>query len=256
MSFDICRSRARLPLARLVFSRYPKKIKEEKAMNKLILMRHGQSEWNRLNLFTGWVDIPLSPLGIEEALVGGDRIKDIPIDIIYTTSLMRAQMTAMLAMSRHTSGKTPVILHPGQGKLQEWGKIYSKTAEESCIPVICAWELNERMYGELQGLNKAETAEKFGADQVKIWRRSFDVPPPNGESLEMTAARSIPYFEENILPQLQEGKNVFVSAHGNSLRSIIMYLDQLSREEVLNLELATGEPIFYMFQDGKVIRES
>ncbi|MBS4168252.1 2,3-bisphosphoglycerate-dependent phosphoglycerate mutase [Parachlamydia sp. AcF125] len=224
-------------------------------MNKLILMRHGQSEWNRLNLFTGWVDIPLSGQGIKEALAGGDRIKDIPIDIIFTTSLMRAQMTAMLAMSRHSSGKTPVILHPQQSRLKEWGKIYGKSAEEACIPVICAWELNERMYGELQGLNKAETAEKFGAEQVRIWRRSFDIPPPNGESLKMTAARSIPYFEENILPCLLEGKNVFVSAHGNSLRSILMYLDKLSPEEVLNLELATGEPIFYTFQNGKIARE-
>lgn len=224
-------------------------------MNKLILMRHGESEWNRQNLFTGWVDIPLSTKGIEEALEGGERIKDFPIDVIFTSTLMRAQMTAMLAMSRHSSGKVPVVLHPGEGKLEEWATIYSKKAEESCIPVHCAWELNERMYGELQGLNKAETAEKFGADQVKLWRRSFDIPPPEGESLKMTAARSIPYFQEKIVPQLIQGKNVFISAHGNSLRSIIMYLDNLTSKQVIDLELATGLPIFYTFQNGKIVKE-
>lgn len=224
-------------------------------MNKLILMRHGESEWNRLNLFTGWVDVPLSTKGIQEALDAGQLIKDMPIDLIFTSSLIRAQMTAMLAMSCHSSGKVPVVQHPGEGKLEEWSRIYSIETEKSCIPVFNAWELNERMYGELQGVNKAEMVKKFGADQVKLWRRSFDVPPPHGESLKMTAARSIPYFKEKIFPFLEQGKNVFVSAHGNSLRSIIMYLDQLTEEEVLHLELATGVPIFYTFQNGKLIKE-
>lgn len=223
-------------------------------MAKLILMRHGQSLWNELNLFTGWVDIPLTSKGIEEALEAGKLIKDIPIDLIYMSSLIRSQLTAMLVMSVHSSGKTPVVLHPGQGKLEEWSKIYSEETEKKCIPVITAWELNERMYGELQGLNKAETAEKFGAEQVKLWRRSYDVAPPNGESLEMTAARSIPYFKDKILPQLIAGKNVFVSAHGNSLRSIIMYLDNLSREQVLSLEVGTGVPIIYEYIQGKIIK--
>lgn len=225
-------------------------------MNKLILMRHGESEWNKQNLFTGWVDIPLSKKGIDEAFEGGERIKDYPIDVIFTSTLIRAQMTAMLAMSRHNSGKVPVILHPGEGKLEEWASIYSSKTKEGCIPVLCAWELNERMYGELQGLNKAETAEKFGAEQVKLWRRSFDIPPPEGESLKMTAARSIPYFQKKILPELQKGKNVFISAHGNSLRSIIMYLDNLTSEQVISLELATGVPIFYTFQNGKIVKET
>jgi len=224
-------------------------------MNKLILMRHGESEWNRLNLFTGWVDIPLSTRGIQEALEAGQLIKDLPIDLIFTSSLIRAQMTAMLAMSCHSSGKVPVLQHTGEGKLDEWSGIYSSETEKSCIPVISAWELNERMYGELQGLNKAETVEKFGADQVKLWRRSFDVPPPHGESLQMTAARSIPYFKEKIIPYLDQGKNIFVSAHGNSLRSIIMHLDKLTEAEVLHLELVTGKPIFYRFQNGKLIKE-
>jgi 2,3-bisphosphoglycerate-dependent phosphoglycerate mutase len=220
-------------------------------MTKLIMMRHGQSKWNQLNLFTGWVDVPLSEIGIKEALDAGKLIKDIPIDIIITTTLVRAQMTAFLVMSEHSSGKVPVVLHPGEGKLEEWSKIWGEEAEHQTIPVIRSWELNERMYGELQGLNKAETIEKFGAEQVKIWRRSYDTPPPNGESLEMTAARSIPYFKDKVVPFLREGKNVYICAHGNSLRSIMMYLDGLTKEEVLHLELATGIPVIYDFSNGK-----
>ena len=220
-------------------------------MAKLIMLRHGQSVWNKKNLFTGWVDIPLSLQGIEEALEAGRKIKDFPIDVIYTSSLIRASMTAMLAMTQHSSGKVPVITHPGEGKMDSWSKIYSEQAKKDCIPVICAWELNERMYGELQGLNKAETAEKFGAEQVHIWRRSFDVAPPGGESLAMTAARSIPYFDKEIVPLLKKGQNVFISAHGNSLRSIMMELDGLSKEQVVALELATGVPVIYEFDAGR-----
>jgi 2,3-bisphosphoglycerate-dependent phosphoglycerate mutase len=220
-------------------------------MVKLILMRHGQSQWNLYNLFTGWVDIPLSAVGVEEALEGGRAIQNEPIDIIFTSTLIRAQMTAMLVMSIHHSGKVPVMLHPGEGKLEEWGQIYSPLAQAQTIPVIRAWELNERMYGELQGVNKKELADKYGTAQVQIWRRSFDVPPPGGESLEMTAARSIPYFEQNIIPCLQKGQNVFVAAHGNSLRSIIMDLDGLTPEEVVQLELATGLPVIYQYENGQ-----
>lgn len=220
-------------------------------MSLLIMMRHGESVWNKRNQFTGWVDVPLSEKGIEEALRGGHLIKDIPIDVIFTSTLIRAQMTLTLAMLHHSSGKTPRFMHSeGEGNLEKWGNIIAKTAEEECIPVYCAWQLNERMYGDLQGLNKAETAEKYGADQVKIWRRSFDVPPPNGESLEMTAQRTIPYFEDEIVPHLREGKNVFISAHGNSLRSIIMDIEGLDRDEIVNLEVATGEPLIYEFKRG------
>ena len=222
----------------------------EYAMVKLILMRHGQSQWNHHNLFTGWVDIPLSAAGVEEALEGGRKIQNEPIDIIFTSSLIRAQMTAMLVMTVHHSSKVPVILHPGEGKLEEWSQIYSSSAQSQTIPVIRAWELNERMYGRLQGVNKKELAEKYGAEQVQIWRRSFDVPPPDGESLEMTAARSIPYFEQNIVPCLEQGQNVFVAAHGNSLRSIIMQLDGLSKQEVVHLEMATGLPVIYDYEHG------
>lgn len=218
-------------------------------------MRHGQSEWNKLNLFTGWVDIPLSQEGIDEAIKGGLLIKDIPFDVIFTSTLVRAHMTLILAMLQHSSRKTPVFMHKGEGKLEEWSKIYSAEALEKTIPVYTAWELNERMYGELQGLNKAETAQKYGKEQVQIWRRSYDVAPPGGESLEMTAQRTIPYFEEEIIPHLREGRNVFIPAHGNSLRSIIMDIEGLSREEVVNLELATGVPIIYEFKHGNLVRK-
>ncbi len=222
---------------------------------KLVMMRHGQSEWNRKNLFTGWVDIPLSVKGVDEAIEGGKKIAHVPVDIIFTSSLIRAQMTAMLAMLHHSSRKVPCVQHPGEGKLEEWSQVYSEEAIASCIPVYCAWELNERMYGRLQGLNKQETREEFGDEQVHIWRRSFDQAPPEGESLEMTAARTIPYFKEKILPLLLEGKNIFISAHGNSLRSIVMYLDGLTRDQVTHLELATGEPLFYTFAHGKWSRD-
>lgn len=214
---------------------------------KLILMRHGQSEWNRLNLFTGWVDIPLSAEGVKESIEGGKKIAHLPIDVIFISSLIRAQMTAMLAMLQHTSGKVPYLLHPKEGKLEEWGQIYSETAKKNGIPVYAAWQLNERMYGRLQGMNKQEMMEKYGKEQVQRWRRSFDEAPPEGESLAMTAARTIPYFQEAILPLLKEGKNVFISAHGNSLRSIVMFLDHLTRDQVVELELVTGDPILYTF---------
>jgi 2,3-bisphosphoglycerate-dependent phosphoglycerate mutase len=217
-------------------------------MAKLILLRHGASIWNEKNLFTGWVDIPLSKSGIEESFQAGKKIAHISIDVIFVSTLIRAQMTAMLAMSVHDGERVPCILHPGQGKLEEWAEIYSEGTKKSCIPVNVAWELNERMYGELQGMNKDEIREKFGADQVQLWRRSFDVPPPEGESLEMTAARSIPYFQEKIMPLLKKGKNVMIAAHGNSLRSIVMFLDKLSKDEVVKLEMATGAPVIYTFE--------
>jgi 2,3-bisphosphoglycerate-dependent phosphoglycerate mutase len=216
-------------------------------MTKLIMMRHGESEWNRLNLFTGWVDIPLSPKGVEEAIEGGRKIAHIPIDVIFTSTLIRAQMTAMLAVMNHSSHKVPCVQHPREGKLEDWAKVYSEETKKNCIPVYNSWELNERMYGKLQGMNKQEMREKFGNEQVQIWRRSFDAAPPEGESLAMTAARSIPYFKENIHPMLKEGKNVFISAHGNSLRSIVMFLDNLTKDQVVHLELATGAPLVYTF---------
>jgi len=217
----------------------------------LVLMRHGQSEWNKKNLFTGWVDVPLSVKGIEEAIEGGKRISGIPFDVIFISTLVRASMTAFLAMSQHREGKTPVIQHQREGKLDSWGQIYSDQAKQDIIPVYAAMELNERMYGELQGKNKDETRAQYGEEQVKIWRRSFDTSPPKGESLAMTSKRALPYFEKKITPILKDGKNVFISAHGNSLRAIIMALDGLSKEEVVKLEIPTGEPLCYFYDQGK-----
>lgn len=223
-------------------------------MSLLILLRHGESEWNKLNLFTGWVDVPLSRKGIKEAEDAGTVIKDIKIDVAFTSTLIRAQMTLMLALLDHPSG-IPYLTHTGEGKLEEWAKVYNEKTFASLIPVYTSWHLNERMYGELQGKNKAEMMKEFGADQVKLWRRSYDVAPPEGESLEMTAQRVIPYFEEMIVPHLREARNVFVCAHGNSLRAILMDLMGLNREEIIQLEIATGEPIIYEFKYGSFYRK-
>lgn len=223
---------------------------------KLILMRHGQSTWNLLNLFTGWVDVPLTEKGVKEAIDGGREIAHLPIDVMFTSTLVRAQMTAMLAMLDHHGGRVPVLIHPEGSKESKWGKNYHPEAGSRSIPCYTAWELNERMYGELQGLNKDETRKKFGEEQVHIWRRSYDVAPPGGESLKDTAARTLPYFNEKILPVLGEGKSVFVAAHGNSLRSIVMQLDGLSEKEVLSLEIPTGKPIIYEYSKGELTRSA
>ncbi len=191
-------------------------------MPYLILVRHGESQWNLENRFTGWVDVPLSEKGIAEAKRAGERLKkeNIRLDRAYTSNLKRAQETLKLILEKLGQSNIPVEKDPA---------------------------LNERHYGDLQGLNKAETAQKFGEEQVKIWRRSYDVAPPGGESLKDTAARTLPYFESKILADLKKGLNVIVAAHGNSLRSIVMSLDKLSKEEVLELNLATGVPIIYLF---------
>ncbi|ESW13142.1 hypothetical protein PHAVU_008G171600 [Phaseolus vulgaris] len=220
----------------------------------LILVRHGESLWNEKNLFTGCVDVPLSKKGIDEAIEAGKRISSIPVDLIFTSALIRAQMTAMLAMTQHRHMKVPIIMHNESEQAREWSQVFCKDTKEHSIPVIAAWQLNERMYGELQGLNKQETAQRYGKEQVHEWRRSYNIPPPNGESLEMCAERAVAYFRDQIEPQLLSGKNVMVSAHGNSLRSIIMYLDKLTSQEVINLELSTGIPMLYIFKEGRFIR--
>ncbi|KAK1406769.1 hypothetical protein QVD17_38377 [Tagetes erecta] len=220
----------------------------------LILIRHGESLWNEKNLFTGCVDVPLTRKGVDEAIEAGKRISNIPVDMIYTSALIRAQMTAMLAITQHRRKKVPIVLHNESEQAESWSRIFSQETEKQCIPVVTAWQLNERMYGELQGLNKQETADKYGKEQVHEWRRSYDIPPPNGESLEMCAERAVAYFKEHIEPQLQAGKNVMIAAHGNSLRSIIMYLDKLTSQEVISLELSTGIPMLYIVKEEKYIR--
>jgi 2,3-bisphosphoglycerate-dependent phosphoglycerate mutase len=222
-------------------------------MGKLILLRHGQSVWNMKNVFTGWVDVPLSSTGIHEAIKAGEKLANIDFDVVFTSVQVRAIETAMLALAQNHSDKTPVVIHD-EGKMKDWATIYSDDMKKKLIPVYRDWHLNERYYGELQGLNKAETAKVYGDEQVHQWRRSYDVPPPNGECLKDTAERTIPYFKEQILKALAGGKNVLVSAHGNSLRSIVMFIDDLSEKEVLALEIPTGQPIVYEYSAGKLIR--
>lgn len=220
-------------------------------MSKLILLRHGESVWNKKNVFTGWVDVPLSQNGIVEAVKAGEQLADISFDIIFTSVQVRAIETTMIVLAQNKSDKTPVIIH-NEGKMKEWTKIYSKEMIQSIIPVYCNMHLNERYYGELQGKNKAATAKEYGDEQVHQWRRSYDIPPPNGECLKDTAERTIPFFKDNIISHLETGKNVLVSAHGNSLRSVIMFIEELTKEQVLDLEIPTGKPLYYDFKDGKL----
>lgn len=220
-------------------------------MSKLVLLRHGESVWNKKNVFTGWVDVPISANGIEEAIKAGKELSAINFDVVFTSVQVRSIETAMIAMAQNNTDRTPVIIHK-EGKMAEWAAIHSKEMEKSIIPVINDWHLNERYYGELQGKNKAETAKEYGDDLVHQWRRSYDMPPPKGECLKDTAERTIPFFEEHILPKLAEGKNVLISAHGNSLRSIVMFINKLSKEEVLKLEIPTGKPLFFEMKDGKI----
>jgi len=220
-------------------------------MSKLILIRHGESLWNKLNLFTGWVDVPLSERGIEEALNAGELLKEWKIDVVFTSELVRAIQTAMLVMSKNTSG-VPKIEHEN-GKMKDWGIVYGEHGK-NYVPVYKSWHLNERYYGKLQGFNKDEAKKIYGEEQVLLWRRSYDVAPPGGESLKDTAERTIPYFKEKIIPELEKGKNVLVSAHGNSLRSIVMHIEKLTKEQVLRLNIPTGVPLVYEYSEGKLER--
>ncbi|MDP1947649.1 MAG: 2,3-bisphosphoglycerate-dependent phosphoglycerate mutase [Nitrospirota bacterium] len=196
-------------------------------MARLVLLRHGESQWNLENRFTGWVDVPLTPRGIQEAKNAGDKLRGFTFDRAFTSVLARANETLRLAL---------------------------EAIGQSNLPVVKDKALNERMYGELQGLNKAETAKKYGEAQVKIWRRSYDIPPPGGESLKDTAERVLPYYEQTIKPYLLKGETILIAAHGNSLRALTMELEQLSREQVLELNIPTGAPVLYELDGaGKVV---
>ncbi|MGC8594181.1 MAG: 2,3-bisphosphoglycerate-dependent phosphoglycerate mutase [Candidatus Kryptoniota bacterium] len=195
-------------------------------MSKLVLLRHGESQWNLENRFTGWIDVPLSDRGLKEAESAGEKLKSYKFDQGYCSKLKRAIDTLKIVLEKI-------------GQLN--------------LPVEYDTALNERHYGDLQGLNKAETAKKFGDEQVKIWRRSYDVAPPNGESLADTAARVLPYWKFKIFPDIKAGKNVLVVAHGNSLRSLVMYLDNLTKDQVLELNIPTGVPLVYSFQGDKIV---
>lgn len=222
---------------------------------KLILIRHGESMWNKINVFTGWVDIPLSSNGIEEAIKAGEQLASIYFDVVFTSVQIRAIESTMIILGKNKSDKTPVIMH-NKGKMKDWSIIYSEAMTDKIIPICCDWHLNERYYGELQGKNKAATAIEFGVEQVQLWRRSYDIPPPKGESLKDTAKRTIPYFNKYILTQLLAGKTVLVSAHGNSLRSIIMFIENISTDEITSLEIPTGKPFYYEFKNGMLEKKS
>jgi 2,3-bisphosphoglycerate-dependent phosphoglycerate mutase len=194
----------------------------------LVLVRHGQSEWNLKNLFTGWRDVGLTELGVTEARTGGQALAEtgIKFDIAYTSALKRAQHTCQIILD---------------------------CVGQSGLETIRDQALNERDYGDLSGLNKDDARAKWGEEQVHIWRRSYDVPPPGGESLKDTGARVWPYYMTDILPQVLAGKKVLVAAHGNSLRALVMVLDKLSREQVLALNLATGVPMVYKLKADSTV---
>ena len=197
--------------------------------SNLILVRHGQSEWNKKNLFTGWKDPNLTDLGVKEAIKAGEllKTKGLNFDIMFTSDLFRAQET---------------------------GRLILEKMNQTDIPVVKDQSLNERNYGDLAGLNKDDAREKWGEDQVHIWRRSFDVPPPGGESLKNTAERVLPYFKSDILPKVNEGLDILIAAHGNSLRALVMELERISQDEIVKLEIATGDPLTYECSNGEIIR--
>ncbi len=227
-------------------------------MASLILVRHGQSLWNALNKFTGWVDVPLSERGRAEATIAACKLRDngYIIDTCFTSSLIRTIETAMVCLTEVDElrgGKIPIFKHETDDpEWHSWDKYTDDTFKE--LPIYSSQALNERYYGELQGLNKAQTAEKFGSEQVHEWRRSYSTRPPGGESLEDTKERVIPYFQNCIIPHLKQRETVLVAAHGNSLRAVIMELEHLSPKEVPTLELATGVPIVYEVDaEGKML---
>ena len=226
-----------------------------KNIPKIVLLRHGKSLWNERNRFTGWVDVPLSKRGIQEAILAGEKLKKYPIDVVFVSALCRAQMTALIALAEREDDKVPVILGEFNGDSRINQKIYDDQALSQTLPVYTSFNLNERMYGHLQGLDKDLTREKFGSEQVKIWRRSYDIKPPGGESLKCTYQRAVPFFEEVIMAQVRKGSSVLIAAHGNSLRSIIMYIEKLSMDEVVNLEVATGDPICYEYSKQQFIKK-
>lgn len=211
---------------------------------KMVLVRHGQSQWNLENRFTGWVDVPLSAKGRDEAISAGRKLKDIRFDIMYVSHLMRAIQTLHYILLELLETRIPIVYHEDP-RIHEWEHYRGDTSKE--LPIYQSVELAERYYGDLQGLNKAETMKKYGDAQVHLWRRSYDINPPNGESLKDTCERTIPYYENNILPHLREGKNVLIVAHGNSLRSITKYVEKISDKEIPTVEIPTGVPIIYTF---------
>ena len=212
-------------------------------MGRLTLIRHGQSIWNLQNRFTGWVDVSLSQQGVKEAQQAAAMLTEQRFDLAFTSALLRAQDTLyeILKQNRHCSQY--LRIHETGN---EWYEHFiPASGDKSELKIYVSEKLNERYYGDLQGLNKDRSREQFGAEQVHIWRRSYDIPPPNGESLAMTAARTLPYFQSRIVPRLRRGEHALVSAHGNSLRAIIMHIEQMTAAQILAYELKTGIPHIY-----------
>ena len=203
-------------------------------MNKLVLLRHGQSQWNLENRFTGWKNVPLTEKGEVEAQKAGELIRkhSISIDRVFSSVLERANRTAEIAIKKAE---------------------LNNLLENNKIIMTCSEKLNERDYGDLVGLNKQETADKFGKDQVHIWRRSYDTPPPNGESLKDVVERVSPYFKENIKPLIDKGENILIAAHGNSLRAMMIELGMYKPEEISNIELPTGSPLCINLDQGRLV---
>jgi 2,3-bisphosphoglycerate-dependent phosphoglycerate mutase len=216
-------------------------------MAKLILVRHGQSLWNAENRFTGWVDVPLSEMGRAEATIAACKLQDYRVRVCFTSMLFRAIETAIVILTEVDTicaGRIPIIKHNIEDEnWHGWDKYNGDPEQE--LPVYTVPALDERYYGELQGLNKAETAAKFGKEQVHLWRRSYDTAPPGGESLADTVRRTVPFFRDRILKHLLAGDDVLVAAHGNSLRSIIKHLENLSEDAIVQVELGTAIPIIY-----------
>lgn len=210
----------------------------------LVLIRHGQSVWNAQNRFTGWVDVPLAEKGWQEAEAAGKKLADVRFDAAYTSHLQRAICTLQTVLRFNTASNTPIFI-PAAGTVPR--ESYQPGASE--LPVqIHQTELAERHYGDLQGLNKDEVKAEHGEEQFRIWRRGFDTPPPNGESLKDTCDRVVPYFEQEIEPLLKQQQSILIAAHGNSLRALTKHLEQISDEEIVKVEIPTGTPIVYSLE--------
>ena len=220
-------------------------------MGYLILVRHGESFWNKegYNCFTGWVDVANLPSGIEKLVRSAKIFSNFRFDIAFTSELYRGIETTMVMLAYNKVSGTPIILHRAD-KTSKWSKFYHHEFGRY-VPVIKAWQLNERYYGKLQGMNKDKARKKFGKEQVFIWRRSYDTAPPGGESLKNTVKRVVNFFKRRIIPELKKGKNVLIGAHGNTLRALVSYLDNLSKEEVPKLEIEKGVPLVYIYKNGK-----
>ncbi len=222
-------------------------------MGRLILVRHGQSIWNLENRFTGWIDVTLSKKGIEEAKKAGKKLKEYKIDIAFTSHLIRAQETLYEILRKNKYAKIYLRVHEEKKNYLYYNNINKEVIEEienEVVKIFTSEALNERYYGDLQGLNKDDMKKKVGEEKVHIWRRSFDVPPPNGESLKDTIERVKPYFDSRIKPLILEGKTVIISAHGNSLRAVTKFLENISDEKIPNVEIPTGVPIIYDFNEN------